>query len=578
MKNRTKYILFLLLGFLVVGSVDATAQKRKKKKKAKTEAGKDEFQLVATFIDAAKQKMLGNLSEAEALYLECLKIDSKHDAAYYELGNIKYMESNIDEALVLGTKALDLKPKNEWYNLFVAEIHANRGEYDLAEQLYERLVDTYPKKYDYLYELATSQLYQGKLKEAIKVYDRIEELVGISEDVSVQKEKLYLELDDIENAVKELEKLSAYYPRESRYMGMLAEVYNVNGMDQKAFEIYQRMEKSVPDDPIVQLSLAEYYKNIGKYDDSFQYLRTAFANSKLGIDPKIKVMLSYYQISESDTTLTNQAYELLGLLVDVHDTDPKSHAMMADFLYRDSRLKESQAAFYKTIELDSSRFLVWSQLANVNYELRDYDALLRDSKTAGELFPNQAVFYLFTGLAYSEKNKPEEAIEVLERGKFYAGRQPELKLQMLNILGDIYNTKGEFAKSDKTYDSALEIDPNNALVLNNYAYYLSERNERLEDAERMSKKSNVLVANSASYEDTYGWILYRLGKYEEALIWIDKALKHGGDNSGVIVEHRGDVLSKLGRKEEAIAEWKRAKTLGETTDSIDQKIASGEVE
>lgn len=563
---------------MLLGVGEADAQKRKRKKKDKTEEGQDEFRLVATFLDAAKQKMLGNLEEAEALYLECLELDPKHDAAFYELGNIKFMKGEIDEALVLGTNALDLKPMNEWYNLFVADIHASKGEHDLAEQLYARMVEAYPKKYDYLYELATSMLYQNKLKEAIKVYDRIEELIGISEEISVQKEKLYLELNDLESAVEELERLSAYYPRESRYMGMLAEVYNANGMSLKALEIYQRMQESVPDDPIVQLSLAEHYKNIGKYNESYEYLRSAFANDKLGIDPKIKVMLSYYQISESDSGLTNQAYELLGLLVDLHSDDPKSHAMQADFLYRDGRLKESQQAFYRTIALDSSRFLVWSQLTNVDYELRDFDALLRDSETAGELFPNQAIFYLFRGLAHSEKKNADEAIEILEQGKYYTARQPELKVQMLNILGDLYNTKGEFSNSDKAYDEVLKLDPNNALVLNNYAYYLSERNERLEDAEKMSRKSNQLEADNPSFLDTYGWILYRLGKYDEALEWIGKAIEHGGEKSGVIIEHQGDILFKLGRPEQAKASWLKAKELGDTTDRIDQKIDSGIVE
>src|SRR5205823_2812307 len=109
----------------------------------------------------------------------------------------------------------------------------------------------------------------------------------------------------------------------------------------------------------------------------------------------------------------------------------------------------------------------------------------------------------------------QEGAKILVSGsKLVVDNNPQLVLFYSN-LGDVYNKLKNYAESDKYFGKALEVDPNEPTVLNNYAYYLSVRNEQLEKAETMSKKSNELTPNSASYEDTYGWILFRQAKYNE---------------------------------------------------------------
>ncbi|MFT5918881.1 MAG: tetratricopeptide (TPR) repeat protein, partial [Granulosicoccus sp.] len=329
---KTKALLCLLTLMLVLAGADAEAQRKKKKNKGGKEKNeKEQFELMTKFVDASKEKMLGNFEEAEALYNECIKIDSKNAASYYELANLKLMQKSNDEALVLANKALDIDPTNEWYTLFLADLHNVRYEYNLSEELFDRLIEAHPGKVEYIYELGSVQLFQNKLKEAVKTYNKIELALGVTEEISIQKQKLYLEMNDLDGAIKEVQGLIDNYPREVRYLGILAEMYNVNGMSQEALRVYEKMSDKDPNDPRVQLSMAEHYKSLGKYDESYEYLKDAFSNSKLGIDPKIKVLLSYFEISETELKLKTQAYELLDILTDQHSEDPKAHAMKADF-------------------------------------------------------------------------------------------------------------------------------------------------------------------------------------------------------------------------------------------------------
>ncbi|MCB0739394.1 MAG: tetratricopeptide repeat protein, partial [Bacteroidetes bacterium] len=128
---------------------------------------------------------------------------------------------------------------------------------------------------------------------------------------------------------------------------------------------------------------------------------------------------------------------------------------------------------------------------------------------------------------------------------------------------------------DSCYDEVLVINPNDAYTLNNYAYYLSLRNENLEKAEKMSKRSNMLVENNSSFLDTYAWILFAEGKYEMAKEWIEKAITNmskDGEDRPVLLEHYGDILFKLGELENALIQWQKALDAGGDKEILEQKI------
>ncbi len=567
--RRACHILLLTLLALSVSTVSA----QRRKKKSKKPGYEDDRKITELFFDASKQKMLGNYEEAAALYHDCIKIDSKNAASYYELANLFTMSKKLEEGLPFALRALELDPNNRWYSLFVAEIYIGLNDFGSAVKIYERLAERFPEQVEYQYELATTYLYLNKLDDAIKAYDRIEEVIGVSEEISVQKEKIYLQMDKLDEAVQELENLIKNFPGEQRYLGMLAEVYTANDLLDKANEVYERMLANNADDPILHLNLAEYHKKKGDYTESFKELKLAFASPELSIDTKIQVMMSYYTISEGDKELSGQAYELLDLLTTAHPKDAKAFAMKADFLLRDGQLSESRDAFYETIKLDSSRYMVWNQLINNSYQMQDFEAMQKDSKRALELFPNQGMLYLLNGIANNSLKRYDVAAEVLDEGEIYTKTDSYLHVQLLSVLADVYNNLGKFKESDDAFEKAIDKDPNNALILNNYSYFLSLRAEKLDRAEELSKKSNLLQPRQASYQDTYAWILFQQKKYPEAKEWIEKALENGGAKSGVIVEHHGDILFKLGNETAALEQWKKARELGEHSDELSQKIA-----
>ena len=105
----------------------------------------------------------------------------------------------------------------------------------------------------------------------------------------------------------------------------------------------------------------------------------------------------------------------------------------------------------------------------------------------------------------------------------------------------------------------MKVNPNYIYVLNNYAYYLSQEGKNLKKAYDMSKKTIELEPDNATYLDTFGWIVYLLGRPMEAKPFFKRAMLHGGKDSAVILDHYADVLYALKEYDMAFVYWNLAK-------------------
>lgn len=574
MKLNTLIIIsfcFILFGCSSSKTADKSPVVKSTKKVALSEQDKMKYDFM--FFNANKERMIGNYQLSAGLFLQCIELDPTQPTAYYELANIFDLTNQNKEAIIYAQKAVSLNGENYWYRFLYAHLLQKSNNIDEAVKQYQILSQKNPHNIDLLYNLAGTQLYSGKYEEALKTYNKLEAEVGISEEISLQKQKIYIKLNNIEKAAEELTKLSNHFPDETKYQGYLADMYLVNNMPDKAFEIYKQILEKDPNDPYSHLALYEYYKNKGEKEKASQEIKQVFENKEFNIDTKMQILLTYYAESESKTEIKQDAYDLSKLLIQAHPDDAKAYTIYADFLYRDKKMDGAKENYLKAIELDSSRFALWSQVMFIESEMQDFDGMLIHSKMALELFPNQPLFYFFYGASNIQKKNYQEAIDYLVIGKDFVVSNPPLLAQFYANLGDSYYRIKDHKNSDKYYEKALEIEPNNIYVLNNYSYYLSLRGENLDRAEALSLKANEIEPNQPNYEDTYAWILYKQGKYVAAKEWLEKAVENGGNSNAVILEHLGDVNAKLGNIDKALELWNKAKLAGETSELIDKKIA-----
>jgi predicted Zn-dependent protease len=585
--RRNIFILYFILSFCFPGysGINGTVwaservtpsglQKPDKKKTKKEQNGQSEVTLgnAGMLIDAKKEAIIGNLKGAQDLFRQYINRYAEDPVGYFELARLEAEQKNFDEAGRLCREACKLDPDNIWYSLFLAELCQGTAQITEAISIYEKVIDKNPGNLDYLYQLAALYLQVEKYPDAIKTYNLIDEKAGVSEEIALQKQKIYLHLNDQKSAEREIQKLIAAFPDEPRYYSILAEFYMSNNMQEKALETYQKIAVMEPDNAYIHMSMADYYRKSGNKEKSFEELKLGFANPNLDVDTKVNILLSFYTVNQIYNDLKDQAFILSKILIETHPKDPKVFSIYGDLLVQDKKLPEAREAFLKVLSLDSSRYAVWEQVLQLDLQLNELDHLLTYSTKASELFPDQPLPFLFTGLADLQLKKNEAALKALAAGANLVVDNNELLAQFYMYQGDALHAMKNEAEAFMAYERSLKLKDDNSYVLNNYAYYLALDGSQLEKAERMSKKAVTLDSLNASFQDTYGWVLFKQKKYREAAGWILKAVQSNEEPSTEVLEHYGDVLYHLGDTTGALEYWIKAKKKGTGSLLLDKKI------
>ena len=523
-------------------------------------------------VEGMTYKLTGNYAEAINAFNKCLALEPDNDAALFNLSGLYASAGQAQNAIMFAEKAVNVDPKNEWYLLQLARIYQAAGNKAQAVEAFSKLNKLIPEKRDYSFYYADALIQNGEESKAIEVLNILEKQKGFDEEIIIQKYRIYAYVKKYNEAIVEVKKLIEKDPYDVSNYGIVAELYEEMGDQTSALKYYEKILELDPSNGIVHLSLAQYYYNQNNEAKAFQELKSAFESNALDLEVKMKVLYEYYERGEIDEIL-NEAYQLLEIVVRVHPTDAKAHAIYGDFLAREEKYEEARTHYRTAVEMDQNVYLLWNQLIILDIQVDANDDLYKDAKKASDLFPSQPTLLYYYGLGAHQKGLHQEAVEALSLAKDLIIDNNALLVQCYQLLGDSYNKLKQHQESDKAFDQALKLEPDNSFILNNYAYYLSLRKQQLEKAAQMSKRSNEIKTDQASFEDTYAYILFLQNKISEAEIWIKKAISHGGNNSGTILEHYGDILFKAGMTDAALEQWNKAKKAGGASNIIDRKIA-----
>ena len=572
-------IIFLSLIFFVScksgqKAVADTKGDKKKSQQATTKLSKeDQAKVTRLFFDAEKAKVIDDWDNALKSYTDVLTVDPSNADAHFQLAQIYMNLKKPAQAETEAATAVKLDPGNKWYLETLASVYMNEGKIKEATEAFKALVDRFPGNPDYYLNLGFLYSKTNQFENAIKVYDQFQKNFGIDESVVEEKKNLYLRLNRFNDAVNEVHKLVDAFPGETQYMLMEGDLYRANKVKDKATDIYKKVLAIEPDNARALLALAELGVQNGNPKESLEDLKKIFANPKVDIDTKVKILYPYLQFWEIKKDHKQDAFDLAEILTQTHPEQAKAWAIKGDLYYLDNQNDKALPAYLKSLEITKDVFQVWQQVMLIYNSNKDWANLEKTCKDAIEVFPNQAFIYLFKGGAELQTKDYEKAVKSFSKGEKMSADNDKLRAQFLANLGDAYHSLNKNTESDSAYDRSLKLDPENAFVLNNYSYYLSERKVNLEKAKEMSAYSSKLEPDNTSFLDTYARILFQLNDFTAAKDWQDKAIKAGGDKSGTILEHYGDILFKLGKKEEAVGYWKKAKDLGTDSSTIDRKIA-----
>ncbi|MEJ7694431.1 tetratricopeptide repeat protein [Daejeonella sp.] len=564
----------LLLTFtLAISLIEANAQKNQGPVivVGKVLSQKDSLQAREIYFDGLHEKLMENYPRAAVSFNKVLEIDPANDAAMYELANMSFAQNKPTEAERLIRNAVTVKPDNEWYWSFLAEIYKKTNNISELVLVLEELIRLTPDREENYYDRANAFMILKKTDQAVTAYDEIESRFGSSQDLSAAKQRILLQQGKPEKVEQELEKQIKDKPDDVRNYLYLSEVYTKSGNREKAIEVLNKAKAVDPANAMIRLALADNYKALKQFDNTFIELKVAFADPILSVDEKVRIVLSFFPMF-ADFKAKAYANELASIMTKTHPDEAKAFAVYGDVLFQEKKYNEARDSYKKALKLNDQIYQIWEQLLRIEVSQGDFQQAITDGEAGLAVFPNQAELYLYTGIAYTQTKKHDKAVSYLKNAADLETEDQEIRTQIFSTLGDSYNALKNFKESDRSYEKALEIHPDNSYVLNNYAYYLSLRGENLDKAEKMSKRSVQLDPNNASSEDTYAWILFKLKRYAEAKTWIEKALRNNTANNSTQVEHYGDILYLLGDKDLALQQWVKARGAGAGSENLNKKI------
>lgn len=562
------FIWLLIMGHVAVAQQVVTAPRI-------LTAG-DSLLIKELYFSGIQQKSAGQLAAAEKTFDKLVLLQPDNDAAHFELARIYLEREDYTEAEQAAKRAVGIDPDNEWYWSILLDIYKKTGNIKAMPSVFDGLIRVDPKKRSNYQEKAYVLYLDKQYQASLATYDTISRRFGETDEQYFTKSQIYLAQNDIKSAIGELETLVSRGPADAKGYILLAELYTKVNESKRAITLLDEASALYPDEPLILLSKSDTYLAMNRQKQAYDFLRQAFIRTDLDIDAKAGIL--YTAVANRNRPMAPESLtRLADLLAETYPKEAKAHAVKGDVYMQLQQLESARQAYLEALDINQYIENIWQQLLQVELQMAKYNDVELHGKESLKLFPNHPLLLFFTGHGFLGNRKYSEARVYLEGALNVANEEhTPLLTQLYSNLGDLYNALDMHAESDVAYEEAIALDSTNAYALNNYAYYLAIRKEKLELAAEMSKKSNELMPNYPSYQDTYAWVFFQQGKYEEALKWIQKAIKNSDKVSDTLLEHHGDILAKLGDTNNAVAQWKKARAISESVgkdiDKLSKKI------
>ena len=531
------------------------------------------------FYEGLKQKDNQQYDQAIETFRMCLAIDSLDAGVQSEIGMMYGAIGFGDKALQCLEKAVQIDPSNWWYSVQLISMYSDLKNWKRAIEVATDLQKQYPNKDEVYSMLATFYKETKEYDKAIAAYDRLESLTGINETTSFEKFQLYILSNKPQKGVAEIDKLANKYPTESRYKVLRGDIFMQQKMPEKAFEIYQDVLKEDPQNAYVYVSLSEYYKATNQPDKAMESIVSALKTEQLDVDKKVSILGQYVEQLVQDSTKFGETESLFKLLLDRYPLEEKVHGYYAMFLQYQKRNAEAVSELETMVNINPKNDQTWMRLIQINTLDKNFNQLLVVTKRAIENLPKLPVWYFYRGIAQYQLADYKGALMSYKTGlPLITAEQASLKSDFYAQIGDIYYKLQQKDSAFTAYNKSLASNPQNNMVMNNYAYYLSLEKADLKKAERMSAKTVELEPKNSTYLDTYAWILYQEANYSLAKFYIERAIDNltKEEDPGVVLEHYGDILWMSGADNEAKAleTWQKSYDAGNKTEELKLKITN----
>ena len=537
------------------------------------------------YYEAMARVMQNKHDEAFELLRRATEVDSTHAPSYYTLSDMAYAMDDSKKAIELVERAIRLDSTNLYYNVSASTICRQAGLVDKAIEWMERATRINPEMVDLYYNLG--ELYQSvdSLNDCLRVLDKIEELEGINVRTALYRYYLLKQQWKMSEAFAALYKLKERYPYSAEYRLIIGNTLMEALRLDEAKKNYDEAAKLEPNNAQVWLALAEYANVMGLNEEADSLVQRALLHPSLEPEKKVDILRRRIQTMsrnssnerplEKDTLLVKQTEELFEAVIRMHPSTAALHYWKGLFLQVVFKDEEALQQLKYAVEMDPSVEDHWGYYITQLSRLEMYDQLLETAKEARQYHPKSMYLYSAAAYVYQHREEYQKAIDTYQEALQQFTYDRSTSSDLWGYIGDLYHELRQQKDCYEAYEKALELNPKNISVLNNYSYFLALEKRHLEKAERMASTVIQFKPEVPSYLDTYAWVFFRQGNYLLAKFYLQTAIgKMSNKVPALYYEHYADVLYMMGDEEQAMNYWLKAAEAadGTTTSTLEEKI------
>ena len=562
MKRYNVYLVFLIVFLITLvscGKKIAPSAALGKQGKGYDKAAFDYF-----YVEAIKQKLMGNGGDALKYLEQCIKIFPESDASYYQMAQIVATNGDTRNGKKYASKAISLNEKNVWYLMMLSGMYYQDKNLDSAIIYYEKAVKYFPENENLKLTLGNLYSENRNFDQANTIFDSFDNKYGINESSTLSSIKNLMAEEKYDDALIKIQRLLNQYPDEILYNGLLAEIYKGKGDKEKALEVYKSLIERNPDNAQTQLSLCDFLINEKSYNDLFMLLNTVILNSNVTREDKIAIFARLIEIPDLVKDKEDKLTIALMVLEASYNQDDVIPLLRPELLIRQEKLTDAEMRLKDLIKARPDNYYVWEKLLFLYLKMGDFNKLTIWGEQCATRFNTSFVAKVLYANGALETGKYSIALEELKKAEILAGNNKDSMVQVLTMRADVYYRMKDYTKSFEIFDEAIKYNKDDLTVINNYAYYLAEQNIKLKEAEEMSRKVIETEKNNSTFLDTYGWVLYKRGKLNEAAKIMESIINSGESANAEWYEHYGFILKKQRKCTKAIENWNIALKLDST--------------
>jgi tetratricopeptide (TPR) repeat protein len=535
----------------------------------------DEQRFKYFYLGAVDQQMKGNYAGAFDLLNHCQEINPDAAEVYFMRSAYHALLNNDSLSLADIQKAAELNPQNNVYLERLAGAYIGSGKYDEAIEAYEKLYANNHDRDDVLNVLIRLYGQQKDYDNMLQTINRLENLEGSSEEITLARMRVYSLKGDKQAELAELKDLSKKHPNDMNYRVMMGNWLLQNELPADALKEYEFVLAQEPDNLMAQMSMLDYYNAIGQDSLAAELQEKLVVSPSTPLNSKMTLMRGIVNSNEQQGGDSTEVLRIFRHILAQPQKTSDMWELQAAYMSLKQMPQDSiDNSLRGALEVAPDNAGVRLQLIQSKWKEQLFDDVISLCKPALEYNPEEMAFYYFLGLAYFQKEEKDKALHTFQLGvsQINSESNKEIVSDFYAIMGDILHEKGREQEAYVAYDSCLQWKDDNLGALNNYAYYLSEKGKDLQKAEKMSYRTIKAEPKNSTFLDTYAWILFMQGRYEEANIYIEQAVQNDSTVSDVILEHAGDISAKLGNMKKAVEWWEKARDAGGNSKVLIRKI------